>query len=120
VEITVIVFWLAHVYAGALAWSIDSDEPFSRREVRRIAGREWPLLQAAVVPSLALIAGGVGLIASRTAYWIAIGYGVAALVWWGLLYARKEGLGRGATLAVVLVNASFGLCIVVLKEFVSH
>jgi len=120
VEITVIVFWLAHVYAGALAWSIDSDEPFSRREVRRIAGREWPLLQAAVVPSLALIAGGIGLIASRTAYWIAIGYGVAALVWWGLLFARKERLGRGATIAVVLVNASFGLVIVVLKEFVSH
>jgi len=120
VEITMIVFWLAHVYAGALAWSIDSDEPFSRSEVRRVAGREWPLLQAAVVPSLALIAGGIGLIASRTAYWIAIGYGVASLIWWGLLFARKEALGRKATLAVVLVNASFGLCIVVLKEFVSH
>ena len=31
VEITMIVFWLAHVYAGALARSLDSDETFSRR-----------------------------------------------------------------------------------------
>ncbi len=120
VEITMIVFWLAHVYAGALARSIDSDEAFSGGEVRRSVRREWPLLQAAIVPSLALVAGGIGLIATQTAYRIAIGYGVATLVWWGVLFARKEQLGRGATITVVLVNASFGLCIVVLKEFVSH
>jgi hypothetical protein len=120
VEVTMIVFWLAHVYAGALAWSIDSRETFSRREIRRVAGREWPLLQAAIVPSIVLLAGGLGLIGTQLAYWLAIGYGVAALIWWGLLFARKEDLGRLATIAVVLVNASFGLVIVVLKEFVSH
>ena len=120
VEVTMIVFWLAHVYAGALAWSIDMSETFSRREVRRVAGHEWPLLQAAIVPSVVLLAGGVGLIGTQLAYWLAIGYGVAALIWWGLLFARKEGLGRIATIAVVLINASFGLVIVVLKEFVSH
>ncbi len=120
VEVTVLVFWLAHVYAGALASSFDGDEPFSRRELRRVAGREWPLLQAAVVPSVALIAGALGLIATQTAYWAAIGFGVVALVWWGLLFARKEGLTRWATCAVVLVNASFGLCIVALKVFVGH
>ena len=120
VEVTMIVFWLAHVYAGALAWSIDADETFSRRDVRRVAGREWPLLQAAIVPSVALLAGGIGLIGTQLAYWVAIGYGVCALIWWGLLFARKEGLGRIATIAVVLINASFGLVIVVLKEFVSH
>jgi hypothetical protein len=120
VEITMIVFWLAHVYAGALARSIDSDEAFSVSGVRRSVRREWPLLQAAIVPSLALIAGGVGLIATRTAYWVAIGYGVATLMWWGILFARKERLGPRSTIAVVLVNASFGLCIVALKEFVGH
>ena len=120
VEVTVIVFWLAHVYAHALAWSLDSNERFSRRGLRPIARKEWPLLQAAVIPTIALLAGGIGLIRAQSAYWLAIGYGVAALVWWGLLFARKEELGRGATVVVVLVNAAFGLCIVVLKEFVNH
>ena len=120
VEVTMIVFWLAHVYAGALARSIATTETFSRREVRQVAGHEWPLLQAAIVPSVVLLAGGVGLIRTQLAYWLAIGYGVAALIWWGLLFARKEGLGRIATIAVVLINASFGLVIVVLKEFVNH
>ena len=120
VEVTMIVFWLAHVYAGALARSIDASETFSRREIRDVAGHEWPLLQAAVVPSVALLAGGIGLIGTQTAYWIAIAYGVGALIWWGLLFARKAKFGLGATIAVVLINASFGLVIVVLKEFVSH
>ena len=120
VEITMTVFWLAHIYAGALAWSVDTDVTFSRRELRQVAGTEWPLLQAAIVPSIALLAGGIGLIETQVAYWVAIGYGVGALIWWGLLFARKERLGRIATLAVVVINASFGLVVVVLKLFVSH
>ena len=120
VEVTVIVFWLAHVYAHALAWRLDSDEKLSRSGLQRIVGQEWPLLQAAIVPSLALLAGGLGLIATRSAYWIAIGFGVVTLVWWGLVFARKEQLSRMATVLVVIVNASFGLCIVALKEFVGH
>ena len=120
VEVTVLVFWLAHVYAHALAWSLDSNEPFSGRGLRPVARKEWPLLQAAVVPTIALVAGGIGLIRTQTAYWLAIGYGVAALVWWGLLIARKERLSRLATCALVLANAFFGLVIVLLKEFVNH
>lgn len=119
-EVTVVVFWLAHVYAHALAWSLDGNEQFSRSGLRRVARKEWPLLQAAVVPSIALIAGGIGLIAAQTAYWIAVGFGVVMLVWWGLILARQEGLSRLATCAVVFVNASFGLVIVLLKEFVGH
>ena len=120
VEITVLVFWLAHVYANTLAFSLRSKQPFSPREITPIARKEWPLLQAAVIPTIALVAGGVGLIRTQTAYWFAIGYGVAALIWWGLLIARKEGLTRRATCLVVAANAAFGLVIVLLKEFVNH
>jgi len=120
VEVTVVVFWLAHVYAHALAWSLDANEKFSRRGLRPIARKEWPLLQAAVVPSLALLAGGIGFIATQTAYWIAIGYGVVMLVSWGLVFARQERLSLIATCAVVFANALFGLAIVLLKEFVNH
>lgn len=115
-----VVFWLAHVYAHALAWRLDSNEAFSHAGLRRVAATEWPLLHAAIVPCIALLAGGLGVIATRTAYWIAIGYGVVTLIWWGLVFARKECLSVLATSVVVLVNAWFGLCIVLLNEFVSH
>jgi len=120
VIVTTVVFWLAHVYAHSLAVSLDEHDHLTFGDVRRVGGREWPLLQAAVVPSLALIAGGVGLVSHRAAYWIAIGYGVAALVWWGLLFARKERLSLLATSVVVLVNTLFGVFVILLKEVVSH
>jgi hypothetical protein len=118
--VTSAVFWLAHVYAHALALSIDESETFSRAEVRRVAGREWPLLQAAVVPSLILLIGAVGLVGTMAAYRLAVGYGAAALVWWGFVFARKESLSGKATIVVVIVNAAFGIFIVVLKELVQH
>lgn len=120
VVVTTFVFWLAHVYAHALASSLDRTDEFSLGEVRRIARHEWPLLQAAVVPSLCLAAGAVGLLERPSAYWLAIGYGVVALLWWGLLFARRTRLSRAATFAVVLVNAAFGLSVVALKMFVDH
>ena len=116
-----LVFWLAHVYAHALAWRLDSNEGFSRASLRpdraRASGRSCRPRSS---PRSRSSPVGIGLISARAAYWIAIGYGVAALIWWGLLFARKERMSVLATTAVVLVNASFGLCIVLLKEFVSH
>jgi hypothetical protein len=120
VVVTSAVFWLAHVYAHALALSLDERETFSRVEIRRVAGREWPLLQAAVVPSLVLLAGALGLFGTMTTYRLAVGYGAAALVWWGFAFARKERLSGKSTAVVVVVNAAFGIFIVLLKELVSH
>ena len=62
VVVTTVVFWLAHVYAHAIASSVDRSAAFSLAEVRRIARHEWPLLQAAALPSLCLVAGGLGLV----------------------------------------------------------
>ena len=118
--VTSSVFWLAHVYSQALALSLDERETFSRGEIRRVAGREWPLLQAAVVPSLILLVGALGLLGTMTAYRLAVGYGAAALVWWGLIFARKERLSRKTTAVVVVINAGFGIFIVLLKELVAH
>jgi hypothetical protein len=118
--VTTFVFWLAHVYAHALAVSLDGSARVSLAEVRRIARHEWPLLQAAAIPGLCLVAGGVGLVERETAYWLAVAFGAAALVWWGLLFSRATGLSRSATVGVVVVNASFGLAIVGLKVFVDH
>src|SRR5262245_56316254 len=90
--VTSAVFWVAHVYAHALALSLDQREIFSRAEIRRVAGREWPLLQAAFVPSLILLAGALDLLGTKAAYRLAIGYGAAALIGWGLVFARQERL----------------------------
>jgi hypothetical protein len=120
VLVTGFVFWLAHLYAHALAASLEQRQTMSFDVVRRVAVHEWPLLQAAFLPSFMLLLGAVGLVETKTAYRLAVGVGVATLIWWGLVFSRKEGLSRRATAAVVLVNAAFGTFLVALKELVGH
>ena len=120
IELTTLVFWLAHVYAFALATSLERRTRVSLREVRSLAVHEWPLLQASILPLLALIAGGIGLFAVHTAFAVAIAIGVVTLASWGFVFARKERLGPLATTVVVATNTAFGLVVVALKVFVSH
>ena len=120
IELTTFVFWLAHVYAFALATSLERQARISLHEVRTLAVHEWPLLQSSILPLLALIAGGIGLLGVRTAFAVAIAIGVVTLASWGFIFARKENLGALATTGVVATNTAFGLAVVVLKVFVSH
>ncbi len=120
IELTTFVFWLAHVYAFALATSLERQARVSLREVRALAAHEWPLLQSSILPLLALIAGGIGLIEVRAAFSLAIAIGVVTLASWGFIFARKESLGALATAVIVTANTAFGLAVVALKVFVSH
>lgn len=120
VAVTILVFWLAHVYARALAHSVTAGTRITWPELRGLATHEWPLLQAAL-PSIAfLVLGWLGLFERPAALWLAVGSGVAMLVAWGFVYARAEGLGPAGTALAVSINAAFGLAVVALKAFVSH
>jgi hypothetical protein len=120
VSVTVVVFWLAHIYARALAHSVAASARITKAELRALALHEWPLLQAAILPVTFLTLGWLGLYGRSAALWLAVGSGVSMLVAWGFAYARAEGLGAAGTALAVSVNAAFGLVIVALKAVVSH
>ena len=75
---------------------------------------------AAVLPVAAIVLGAVGLVANRTALWLAVGLGAAALAAQGLRYARLERLSPTGTITTVAINLALGLVIVVLKALVAH
>jgi hypothetical protein len=120
VATTVVVFWLAHVYAHSLAICVDHHRRLTAGDVLALAGRERPILQAAVIPLLLLLAGVAGLLDAGTALWLAVLSGSAVLVGLGLVYARREGLGPLGTALSIAVNAAFGAAIVLLKAVVTH
>ncbi len=62
-----LLFWLAHVYADAVAWRLEHADPLTWREVWNIAKYEWPMLQAAVPALLALSLGWAGALPTLTA-----------------------------------------------------
>lgn len=117
---TTVVFWLAHVYSHALAYSVGHDEHLSLAELRRIARREASILEAAVLPVAALLVGAFGLISEKGAVWVAIALGLVVLAAQGFLFARVERMGWLGTFVVVALNLGLGLLLVALKLLVSH
>jgi hypothetical protein len=117
---TTVVLWLAHVYAQALQVSISRGQRLTPAGVGEVAVHQASILGAAALPTAALLLGGFELVADRTAVWLALAAGTAALAGQALAYARIEKLSPLATAAIVTVNLALGLTIVALKAGVSH
>ena len=120
VVVTSVVFWLAHVYAHGLAYSVAHDEHLSIADLRRIARREGSIVEAAVPPVAALLLGAFGVVSTKAAVWTAFGLGLGVLVVQGVVFARVERLRWPATLLVVAANLSLGVALVGLKLLVTH
>lgn len=117
---TVVVLWLAHVYAHGLGEAIARGRRLDRAELVSVARREFAIPLAAVAPTAALVLGGIGLLRESTAVWLALTIGLVTLGVQGLRYAGLEGLGARETATSVVVNVSLGLAIVLLKALVAH
>ncbi len=120
VAATVLVLWVAHVYAHALSDSVAEDRGIGWVELRRLARREAAMPLAAVAPIGALALGALEVIQEQSAIRLALAIGVATLAVQGVRYARVERLGRTETLVAVAVNLTLGLAIVALEVVLAH
>jgi len=117
---TVLVLWVAHLYAHGLSESLTEGHRLDRLELLSIARRESGILLAAVLPSAALALGAAGVLAERASVWLAIGIGLVTLGAEGVRYARLERLGAAGTLAIIASNLALGAFVVILKVIVAH
>ena len=120
VWITVIVLWVAHVYADGLAASIQADRRLTWTELLHVAHHELAIPLAAIGPGLALLLGVLDAVEGSTAAWAAMVTALAVLGVQGLRYARAERLSGLATVVSVAINLSLGLAIVALKAVLTH
>jgi hypothetical protein len=111
---TVLVFWLAHVYARTVADRVQRHAG-TRGDVVAAMRFEWPIVEAAVPAALALTLGIVGVLSTENAVFLAISLGAVNLFVWGLAIARRLDLGRAAMLALAFSNALFGLIVILMK-----
>ena len=115
---TLVVFWLAHVYAQTLSHHLRGERAPGWSAVAAAMDEERPLLEGPL-PLLVLLAlGELGVLEEHTAVRLALWLGVAELVLWGVLYSRRQHWSWLVALTAGAINGLFGLLIVVLEVIV--
>jgi hypothetical protein len=114
---TLVVFWLAHVYAEALAHHVRGAMRLRWVTVTAAMAQERPMLVGSAPSLLLLLLGAVGLLGARLAVNLALWAGVAQLAGWGVAYARGQQWGWPTALVAGAVNGLFGVLVIALKAF---
>ena len=120
VTMTVLVIWLAHMYADYVADCIKHGRLLGRSETRDVVERELPIALAAIAPVAALLAGAVGLLSQDKAVDLALGIGLLALAAQGIRFAQAQRLSGLGAFTAVSINLMLGLAVVALKTYISH
>ena len=94
VAATMVVFWVAHVYALVMSRSVVESGPIRLGDFNHLAAREWPMVQAAAPAVVALVLAAAGVWSRETGITVALILGVVDLVGWGIAICRRSGRSR--------------------------
>jgi hypothetical protein len=112
---TMFVFWLAHIYAELVSAHVAAGSRLSRERMLSVFRSEWPIMQAAGPPALALALAALGVYSTETGIRIALLTGVVLLGGWGWLIGSRAGLSTAGTLAAAAVSGGLGLLVILLE-----
>jgi hypothetical protein len=118
VLVTSVVFWLAHVYARALAESMARHRRINRDELRDVFRHDWPLVEVAVPLVVILLLGVLDAVPDRAAILVAMFAALAELALAGGYTARMSGAGVPGTILSAVIAVLLGSAVVILKAFV--
>ena len=116
----VLVFWLAHVYAG----TVSREETGSPRwraifaAARAAAAHSSGMLLAMILPTVFLILATVGVLDEYVAYYLALWVGVAVLAVIGWWTAARRGGHWTWRLVSAVITASLGMLVIWLGSLV--
>jgi hypothetical protein len=111
---TLLVFWLAHVYADFLDHGL-RQAGFDLKVLPGVMARELSMLAAPALSILFLLLGALGLLDEGLAVRLALWNGVVQLVGWGIDVGRRRGQAWPAALLAGVINGIFGVVIILLE-----
>ena len=113
-----LVLWLAHWWSEVLGEQIAAGETFRHRDVLRVARREWPLVEAAVVPTLLLALAWAGVWSRETGAELALAAAVLQIIGWALVAGRRAGWTRMRTGVFAAGQGTLGVLLLLLERVV--
>ena len=108
---SMLVFWAAHVWSEVVGERIRLGKAFRPREMLLIARREWPLVEAAALPSILLGLAWAGAWSRETGARLALAAALVQVLAWGFAAGRRAG---GSRLAAAALAAGEGMLAVLL------
>ena len=108
---SMLIFWLAHAWSEILGENIAASRTFRARDALVIARRDWPLVQAAVLPTLLLALAWAGVWSRDTGARLALAAAILQITGWGLVAGRRSG---GTWLSAGILAAGQGMLGVIL------
>ncbi len=120
--VSIVVFWLAHVYSTALGFHGDADRLGDRMRdsLRHAMAESAGMLEAAVIPSVPLVLAVLGVLPSGVATFVSLWLCVLMLALLGFLVFLVRGRPFWACLAGAVVTGLFGVVVIVLKIWLQH
>ena len=116
---SMLVFWAAHVWSEAVGERIRLGEAFRTREVLSIARREWPLVEAAALPSILLGLAWAGAWSRETGARLALAAALVQVVSWGFAAGRRAG-GRRLTASALAAGQGMLAVLLLAAERLIH
>lgn len=111
---TVIVYWLAHLHARTLGFSVThGHHPLV--SLRLAVLETWPIAGASVLPILILLVADVAGTTLRTAAWTALIATIALLTTYSYLAGVRSGLSTWGRVGSAAVGAGIGILVALLK-----
>ncbi|MCX4911025.1 hypothetical protein [Streptomyces sp. NBC_00878] len=117
--LTGVVFWIAHVHAELFGARL-AEQSLDRGVVLRVCRDEWPIVDAAVPPAVALAVSPLLGLDLSGSLWLALAVAVAGQVGWSAVAARRAGAAWSLVVAAASVNLLLGLLIIACKIFLTH
>jgi hypothetical protein len=115
---SMLVFWLAHAWSEVVGHHVAAGSGFRRHRIRHIARREWPLVEAAVLPTMFLALAWAGVWSRDTGATLALASAVLQITGWGFVAGLRSG-GTVASAALLgAVQGMLGVALLALERLV--
>jgi hypothetical protein len=116
--VTLLVYWLAEVYARVLSGQLQGGRLPTWQDVRAELAAAWPMVSASFLPLLLLLVVRLAGASSSAAANAGLAATVLLLVFYGWSAGRAAGLRGIRLLFVTLIAAALGLLLILLKNVV--